>query len=133
NLINAEELRERLEARGSIFQSNSDTEVIIHLLAMSHQRLVEDRIGDALGQVKGAYSLIFLTENALIAVRDPYAIRPLVLGKLPGFTSPNVIASEPVAFDLIDAEPVREVLPGEMVIIDNHGLRSSSPLPPGPR
>ncbi|HEY3593996.1 MAG TPA: amidophosphoribosyltransferase, partial [Polyangiaceae bacterium] len=133
NLTNAEELRERLEARGSIFQSNSDTEVIIHLLALSRQRTIEDRIADALAEVKGAYSLVFLTEDSIIAVRDPYAIRPLVLGKLPGSAFPNVVASEPVAFDLIDAEAVREVLPGEMVIIDQNGLRSSSPLAREPR
>jgi amidophosphoribosyltransferase len=133
NLTNAEELREQLEARGSIFQSSSDTEVIVHLLAMSTQRAIEDRIADALGQVTGAYSLVFLTEQALIAVRDPNAIRPLILGKLPGSSFPNVVASEPVAFDLIDAETVREVLPGEMVVIDKNGLRSSSPLPLGPR
>ncbi|HKQ70665.1 MAG TPA: amidophosphoribosyltransferase [Polyangiaceae bacterium] len=128
NLTNAEELREKLEARGSIFQSNSDTEVIIHLLAMSTQRLVEDRIADALSQVEGAYSLVFLTGEALIAVRDPKGIRPLVLGSLPGSSVPNVVASEPVAFDLIDAKTVREVAPGEMIVIDKSGLRSSSPL-----
>jgi amidophosphoribosyltransferase len=133
NLTNAEEMREKLEARGSIFQSNSDTEVIIHLLAMSKQKTVEDRIADALSEVKGAYSLVFLTESALIAVRDPNAIRPLVIGKLPGSPFPNVVASEPVAFDLIDAETVREVAPGEMVVMDKDGLRSSSPLLPGPR
>jgi amidophosphoribosyltransferase len=133
NLTNADELREKLEARGSIFQSNSDTEVIIHLLAMSTQRAVEDRIADALTQVKGAYSLVFLTEEAMIAVRDPMGIRPLVLGRLPGSEQPNVVASEPTAFDLIDAKTVREVAPGEMVIIDKNGVRSSSPLGTSPR
>jgi amidophosphoribosyltransferase len=133
NLTNAEELREKLEARGSIFQSNSDTEVIIHLLAMSTQRAIEDRIADALAQVEGAYSLVFLTEEALVAVRDPMGIRPLVLGKLPGSELPNVVASEPVAFDLIDAKPVREVAPGEMVIIDKNGVRSSNPFTSAPR
>src|SRR5215813_6674428 len=128
NLTNAEELRERLEARGTIFQSNSDTEVIIHLLAMSTQRAVEDRIADALLQVKGAYSLVFLTEDALVAVRDPMGIRPLVLGRLPGSNSPNVVASEPTAFDLIDAKTVRDVAPGEMVVIDKNGVRTSSPF-----
>jgi amidophosphoribosyltransferase len=133
NLTNADELREKLEARGSIFQSNSDTEVIIHLLAMSTQRAVEDRIADALTQVRGAYSLVFLTEEAMIAVRDPMGIRPLVLGRLPGSEQPNVVASEPTAFDLIDAKTVREVAPGEMVIIDKNGVRSSSPLGTSPR
>jgi amidophosphoribosyltransferase len=133
NLTNAEELREKLEARGSIFQSAADTEVIIHLLAMSTQRAIEDRIADALAQVEGAYSLVFLTEEALVAVRDPMGIRPLVLGKLPGSELPNVVASEPVAFDLIDAKPVREVAPGEMVIIDKNGVRSSNPFTATPR
>lgn len=125
NLTNAEEARERLEARGSIFQSDSDTEVIVHLVAMSTQRAVEDRVADALVQVRGAYSLVFLTEDALIAVRDPMGIRPLVLGRLPGETDAWVVASEPTAFDLIDAHMVREIAPGEMVVIDRHGLRSS--------
>src|SRR3954468_582518 len=128
NLTNAEDLRERLEARGSIFQSNSDTEVIVHLMAMSTQRAVEDRIADALMQVKGAYSLVFLTEESVIAVRDPMGIRPLLLGKLPGSEHPNVIASEPTAFDLIDGQLVREVQPGEMVILDKAGVHSSFPL-----
>lgn len=104
--------------------------MIIHLIALSEQRVLEDRIADALGQVKGAYSLIFLTEEQMIAVRDPLGIRPLVLGQLPGSPFPNVIASEPTAFDLIDADVVREVNPGEMIIIDKHGLRSSYPLAP---
>ncbi len=133
NLTNAEEIREKLEARGSIFQSNADTEVIVHLLAMSTQRAVEDRIADALVQVRGAYSLVFLTEDALIAVRDPMGIRPLVLGMLPGAKGPNVVASEPTAFDLIDAKPVREIAPGEMIVIDENGLRTSSPLAATPR
>jgi len=133
NLTNAEELREKLEARGSIFQSQADTEVIIHLLAMSTQRAIEDRIADALSHVKGAYSLVFLTEDALIAVRDPMGIRPLALGKLPGSDIPNVVASEPTAFDLIDAKPVREIAAGEMIIIDKDGLRTSSPFPPAGR
>jgi amidophosphoribosyltransferase len=133
NLTNAEELREKLEARGSIFQSNSDTEVIIHLLAMSTQRAIEDRVADSLSQVKGAYSVVFLTEEAVIAVRDPMGIRPLFLGRLPGSDEPNVVASEPTAFDLIDAKTVREVAPGEMVVIDKDGFRSSSPFPPSPR
>jgi amidophosphoribosyltransferase len=133
NLTNAEELREKLEARGSIFQSNSDTEVIIHLLAMSTQRAVEDRIADALSQVQGAYSLVFLTEEAVIAVRDPMGIRPLVLGRLPSSETPNVVASEPTAFDLIDAKPEREVAPGEMVVMDKHGVRSSFPFAASPR
>ncbi len=133
NLTNADELREKLEARGSIFQSSSDTEVIIHLLAISTQRAIEDRIADALTQVEGAYSLVFMTEGALIAVRDPMGIRPLVLGKLPGPEGAYVVASEQTAFDLIDAKPVRELAPGEMLIVDKDGLRSSAPLVSAPR
>ena len=132
NLTNAEELRSELEARGSIFQSDSDTEVFVHLVAASQEVAIEDRIKDALSRVKGAYSLLFLTEDAVIAVRDPMGIRPLCLGLLPGKKDAHVIASEPCAFDLLDAEYVRDVEPGEMVIIDASGIRSMRPLPPAP-
>jgi len=128
NLTNAEALRERLEARGSIFQSTSDTEVIVHLVAISTQRAHEDRVADALSQVQGAYSLVCLTPTALIAVRDPLGIRPLCLGKL-SETGTWVVASEPTSFDLIDAHYARDVEPGEMVIIDRNGLRSTRPFP----
>jgi amidophosphoribosyltransferase len=130
NLTNHEQLRERLEARGSIFQSSSDTETIVHLIAMSTQRAVEDRIADALGQVEGAYSILFLTERALFAVRDPMGLRPLVLGRMQkedGRTT-YVIASEATAFELIGAERVRDVAPGELLIIDESGLKSLSPF-----
>jgi len=127
NLTNAEALRERLEARGSIFQSTSDTEVIVHLVAISTQRAHEDRVADALSQVQGAYSLVCLTPTSLIAVRDPLGIRPLCLGKL-SETGTWVVASEPTSFDLIDAHYARDVEPGEMVIIDRNGLRSTRPF-----
>jgi amidophosphoribosyltransferase len=133
NLTNADEVHERLEERGSIFQSSSDTEVIVHLVAMSTQRAVEDRIADALRQVSGAYALVFLTEKSLIAVRDPMGIRPLVLGKFPSQEHPCIVASEPTAFDLIDAKYVREIKPGEMVIIDESGVKSSFPLASAPK
>jgi amidophosphoribosyltransferase len=132
NLTNAEELRAELEARGSIFQSDSDTEVFVHLVAASHEVAVEDRIAYALARVKGAYSLLFMTEDAIIAVRDPMGIRPLCLGLLPGGKEAHVFASEPCAFDLIGAEYVRDVEPGEMVVIDAVGIRSMRPLPPAP-
>lgn len=132
NLTNAEELRAELEARGSIFQSDSDTEVFVHLVAASKEIAIEDRIADALSRVKGAYSLLFLTEDAVIAVRDPMGIRPLCLGLLPSKKDAHVVASEPCAFDLMDAEYVRDVEPGEMVIIDASGIRSVRPLPPAP-
>jgi amidophosphoribosyltransferase len=128
NLTNAEALREKLEERGSIFQSVSDTEVIVHLVAISTQRAVEDRVADALTLVQGAYSLVCLTEQALIAVRDPLGIRPLCLGVL--LCDPNcyVVASEASCFELIDAKFVRDIEPGEMVIVDRRGLRSTHPF-----
>src|SRR5260370_9030185 len=95
---------------------------------MSTQRAVEDRIADALTQVKGAYSLVFLTEGALIAVRDPMGIRPLVLGNLPGSELPKGVASERTEFGLIDAKTVRDIAPGDRVLIDKHGVRTSSPF-----
>jgi amidophosphoribosyltransferase len=132
NLTNAEELRSELEGRGSIFQSDSDTEVFVHLVAASHEVAVEDRIADALARVKGAYSLLFMTEDAIIAVRDPMGIRPLCLGLLPGSKEAHVVASEPCAFDLIGAEYVRDVEPGEMVVIDASGIRTVRPMPSAP-
>ncbi|MGH7436867.1 MAG: amidophosphoribosyltransferase [Polyangiaceae bacterium] len=133
NLTNADELRAELEARGSIFQSDTDTEVFVHLVAASKEIAVEDRIADALTRVKGAYSLLFMTEEAVIGVRDPMGIRPLCLGLLPGHKDAHVLASEPCAFDLIGAEYVRDIEPGEMVIIDGSGMRSIRPMPSAPR
>src|SRR5579872_5204588 len=124
NLTNADELRAELEARGSIFQSDTDTEVFVHLVAVSKEVAVEDRIADALTRVQGAYSLLFMTEDALIGIRDPMGIRPLCLGLLPGSKDAHVLASEPCAFDLIGAEHVRDIEPGEMVIVDSSGIRS---------
>jgi amidophosphoribosyltransferase len=128
NLTNAESLRERLEERGSIFQSASDTEVIVHLIAMSTQRQFEDRIADALSQVQGAYSLLCLSENKLVAVRDPHAIRPLVIGQFEGTSGAYVVASESTSFDLIGAKLLREVQPGEMIVLDSTGLHSRRPF-----
>ena len=136
NLTNHAELRERLEARGSIFQSAADTEAIVHLIAISAQKLAPDQVADALRQIEGAYSLLFLTEREMIAVRDPMGIRPLVLGRIDqGDKLPPawVIASEPVSFDLIGAELVRDVEPGEMIIVDASGLRSVKPFAPHER
>ncbi len=128
NLTNAEALREKLEERGSIFRSGADTEVIVHLIAMSTEGSVADRIANALSQVEGAYSLLCLTETAMIAVRDPMGIRPLCIGRLPGREHPHIVASEPTSFDLIDAEFVREVEPGEMVVFDESGMKSIRPF-----
>lgn len=129
NLTNYEELRARLEQRGSIFQSSSDTEAIVHLIAMSAGRSTEDRIIDALRHLEGAYSLLFLTEDKVIAVRDPMGFRPLCLGefKRDGHTA-FMVASESVSFDLIGARHVRDLLPGEMVVIDKSGMHSMFPL-----
>lgn len=127
NLVNAVELREELESLGSIFQSDMDTEVIPHLMARSKGRTVADRVVDALRRVEGAYSLLFLTEDTLIAARDPNGFRPLVLGKL---GDAWVVSSETCALDLIEATFVREVEPGEIVVIDPKGLRAVKPLPP---
>lgn len=132
NLTNAEVLRHELEERGSIFQTSSDTEVIVHLIAKSQQNKVIDRIADALSRVEGAYSLLCLTENALIAVRDPLGIRPLCLGRM-NETQSYVVSSEPSSFELIDAEFVRDIAPGEMLVITDEGLTSAYPFAPTPR
>lgn len=125
NLTNAQSVRDELEAYGSIFQSTMDTEVIVHLIALSTDASIEDRIVSALKRVEGAYSLCFLTEDKLIGARDPNGFRPLILGKL---NDAYVLASESCAFDLIDAEYVREIEPGEMVIIDKDGIVSYKPF-----
>jgi amidophosphoribosyltransferase len=125
NLTNADELRQELEAQGSIFSSTSDTEVLVHLVAKSKEVAIEDRIASALARVEGAYSLLFLTQDTIVAVRDPRGIRPLCLGILPSRKDAHVIASEPISFDLIGAEYVRDVEPGEMIVIDAAGLRST--------
>ena len=129
NLVNAAMLRHELEAAGSIFQSTSDTEVILHLYARSHRERLEDAIAASLSKVMGAFSLLFLTNDALVAARDPWGFRPLVIGRLEGAT---IVASETCALDLIDAEYVRDVEPGELVVIDRNGIRSFHPFPPEP-
>ena len=134
NLTNFEALRERLEARGSIFQTVSDTESIVHLIALSTKEGLSERISEALAQIEGAYSLLFLDERQMIAARDPLGIRPLCLGALEhGGKIAHVIASEPTAFDLIGARLVRDVAPGEMLIIDTDGVRSVFPFARAPR
>jgi amidophosphoribosyltransferase len=129
NLVNAVLLRHELEAAGSIFQSTSDTEVILHLYARSHLERLEDAVGASLSKVRGAFSLIFLTPRALVAARDPWGFRPLVLGRLGDAT---IVCSESCALDLIGADYVREVEPGEMVVVDDSGTRSFHPFPPAP-
>jgi amidophosphoribosyltransferase len=129
NLVNAAILRQELEAAGSIFQSTSDTEVILHLYARNHRERLEDAIAASLYKVMGAFSLVFLTREALVAARDPWGFRPLVLGRLNGAT---IVASETCALDLVDAEYVRDVEPGEVLVADADGLRSFKPFPPEP-
>jgi amidophosphoribosyltransferase len=126
NLTNAAEWRRKLEHRGSIFQTNSDTEVIVHLIARSQARNLSGALGDALNQVEGAYSLLVLTQDELIAVRDPRGFRPLVLGRLalPAGGEAWLVASETCAFDLLNAQYIREIEPGEMVRISRSGIES---------
>ncbi len=125
NLVNASELREELEANGAIFQSNSDSEVIIHLIANSKAATFYERVVEALARLRGAYSLLIMSEKELLAIRDPYGFRPLSIGKVNGA---HVVASETCAFDLIDAKYVRDVEPGEMIVINEQGLQSFKPL-----
>jgi amidophosphoribosyltransferase len=125
NLINATFLRDELEAYGAIFQSSMDSEVIIHLIAHSQQERLLQRIVDALERVRGAYSLLFLSEEGMIGVRDPYGVRPLSLGKM---KEGYVLASETCAFDLIEAEFVRDIEPGEIIQINKNGVFSYKPF-----
>jgi amidophosphoribosyltransferase len=121
NLVNSSRLREKLEDRGSIFQSTTDSEVILHLVAKSLGTTIEEKILDACKQIKGAFSLIFITKDKLIAVRDPKGFRPLALGKK---GDSIVIASETCAFDLIGANYIRDVQCGEMIVVDEAGMHS---------
>jgi amidophosphoribosyltransferase len=130
NLPDAEDIRARLEEEGSIFQTTTDSEVIVHLIARSAGESLTERIVDALSRVEGAYSLLFLAMDQLVAVRDPWGFRPLCLGRL---GDSHVVASESTAFDLIEAAFERDVAPGEMVVIDSRGMRSFFPFPPQPR
>ena len=127
NLTNAYRIRTELVSRGSLFQSTSDTEVIVHLIATSKAPSPIDRVTDALRQVEGAYSLLALTETCVIGVRDPLGVRPLVLGRYDGC---YILTSESCALDIIGAEFVRDVEPGEMVILDSSGVHSMRPFPP---
>ena len=124
NLINAQALRSDLEDRGSIFQSTMDSEVIIHLMARHLKNGIDEAITKALLQVQGAYSIVMLTKDKVIAARDPRGFRPLSLGQLNGGW---VIASETCAFDLVGAQYLRDIKPGEILIIDQKGLKSLTP------
>ena len=128
NLVNAGEMRRGLVRRGSIFQTNSDTEVILHLYARSQAPTAEDAIVESVSQVRGAFSLALLTKDSLIAVRDPHGFRPLALGQLDGAT---IVCSETCALDLMGATYVRDVEPGEVLVIGRSGLKSYKPFPSG--
>ncbi len=133
NLTNAIELRRDLEADGSIFQSTSDTEVILHLVARSHERTLSGALRDALLQIEGAFSLVFLAQDRIIVARDPHGFRPLAMGRLPlpdGKVA-TVFASETCAFDLINATYVDDVAPGEMVIVGPEGITREYYTTPG--
>jgi amidophosphoribosyltransferase len=121
NLVNARELRDRMEAEGSIFNTTMDSEVILHLIARSREATLDRMIVDAVRQLRGAFSVVLLTRNALIAVRDPQSFRPLCLGRLGDAT---IITSESCALDIIGADYVRDIEPGELVIVDERGIRS---------
>ena len=131
NLTNAAVLHKQLVRRGCLFQSTTDSEVFVHLIAISLYSTVEDRLIDALKQVIGAYSLVALSNDALIGVRDPLGVRPLILGRIFGHESGGwVLASETCALDIVGADFIRDVEPGEIVVIDNNGVRSIKPFKP---
>ena len=130
NLTNAHQLRRELIERGSIFQSSSDSECIIHLMARSIQKNLAERIKDALRRVEGAFSVVAMTRTKLIGVRDPLGVRPLVLGRLG--ESAYALSSETCGLDIIGAEFVREIEPGEMVVIEDGKVLSTRPFSPAP-
>ncbi|MBN1779953.1 amidophosphoribosyltransferase [bacterium] len=123
NLVNSKRLRDKLQQEGAIFQTTTDSEIIVHLICRSQAPRFLDRIQEALRQLRGAFSLLIMTPEMLIAARDPHAIRPLALGKA---VDSLVIASETCAMDLIGAEYIRDVEPGELIVIDKEGMKSES-------
>ncbi len=135
NLVNAQAIRARLEGQGSIFQTNSDTEVLVHLIALSREQTLPDAIADALRRVEGAFSLVMISRDRIFAVRNPRGFRPLAMGRIPAPTGEKkdtvVFASETCAFDLVGAHYERDVKPGELVIVGPEGVSSRfySPSP----
>jgi amidophosphoribosyltransferase len=121
NLVNANALKHQLETQGSIFQTSSDTEVLAHLIKRSGFALMEDRVKNALTMLKGAYAFLIMTETEMLVALDPHGLRPLSIGKL---ADAYIVASETCALDIVGAEFVRDVLPGELVIFDDDGIRS---------
>src|ERR1700684_1718460 len=128
NLVNAQEIRGRLEGQGSIFQTNSDTEVIVHLIALSKEQTLPEAMADALRKVEGAFSLVMISPDRIFAARDPRGFRPLAMGRIPARPGDKqdtiVVASETCAFDLIGAEFVRDVKPGELIVVGPEGSTS---------
>jgi amidophosphoribosyltransferase len=137
NLVNAQEIRSRLEAQGSIFQTTSDTEVIVHLIAMSREHTLPEAMADALRRVEGAFSLVMVSADRVFAARDPRGFRPLAMGRIPapeGVRKDTIVfASETCAFDLIGAVYERDVKPGELVIVGPEGVTSRFYSPTGPQ
>jgi amidophosphoribosyltransferase len=137
NLVNAQEIRSRLEGQGSIFQTNSDTEVIVHLIALSREHTLPEAIADALRRVEGAFSLVMISSDRIFAARDPRGFRPLAMGKIPAASGEKhdtvVFASETCAFDLIGATFERDVKPGELVIVGPEGVASRFYSPAAPQ
>ena len=125
NLVNADAIRKELGSKGAIFQSTNDSEVIVHLMAQSKAETFVDQAAEALRQVSGAYSLVLMTKTELVAARDPHGFRPLCLGKLDGA---YIVASETCVMDLIEAEFIREVEPGELILINDQGIQSFFPF-----
>ena len=132
NLVNKDEVREELIKRGAIFQSNMDTENLIHLIAKNYQKeTLQERIIDAVNKIKGAFSLIILSRTKMFAIRDPYGFRPLSIGKIK--SGGYIVASETCAFELVGAEFVRDIEPGEMVIFENEEIKSIKLFEPTPK
>jgi amidophosphoribosyltransferase len=136
NLVNAQEVRARLESQGSIFQTNSDTEVIVHLIALSKEHTLPEAMADALRRVEGAFSLVMISPDRIFAARDPRGFRPLAMGRIPASAGEKqdtiVVASETSAFDLIGATYEREVKPGELIVVGPEGITSrfyATPMP----
>jgi amidophosphoribosyltransferase len=133
NLVNAQDIRQRLDSQGSIFQTNSDTEVIVHLIALSKEQTLPEAIADALRQVEGAFSLVMISPDRIFAARDPRGFRPLAMGRIPAHGGERqdtiVFASETCAFDLIGATFERDVKPGELVIVGPEGITSRTYTP----
>src|ERR1700682_3283576 len=128
NLVNAQDIRQRLDSQGSIFQTNSDTEVIVHLIALSKEQTLPEAIADALRRVEGAFSLVMISPDRIFAARDPRGFRPLAMGRIPAHGGEKhdsiVFASETCAFDLIGATFERDVKPGELIIVGPEGITS---------